>query len=99
MVHHLTNATGATIWLMFALASVGCTGADTVPLDLDGTVPLVEAPSTTGDINAAARAEGRRLAEQQCLDNPELSEGVVQIAEPDSSVVVAEIIVDCSEVR
>jgi len=85
--------------LALSLSLVACGSQDTVPLDLDGTVPLVEVPEHSNAGNDAASAEGRRLAAQQCLDNPDLDEGIVQIAQPDTGVVVAEILVQCSEVR
>ena len=76
-----------------------CGQQDTVPLDLEGTVPLVDPPVHSDTGNEEARAQGQQLAEQQCLDDPTLEEGVVQIAKPDTGVVVAEIVVECSEVR
>lgn len=86
---------------MIALATglAACSSQDTVPLDLDGTIPLLEPPEHSNAGNDAASAEGRRLAAQQCLDDPDLVKGVVQIAQPDTGVVVAEIVVECSEVR
>lgn len=96
MVRRIQCAALATA-VTFAL--VACTGRETVPIDLDGTIPLVETTVQSNEANAAAAAEGRRLAEQQCLDDPTLEEGLVQIAQPDTGVVVAEIVVPCDEVR
>lgn len=85
--------------MTLALGLAACSSQDTVPLDLDGTIPLVEPPDNANAANDVASTEGRRLAIQQCLDDSELVEGVVQIAQPDTGVVVAEIVVQCSEVR
>lgn len=57
-------------------------------------VPVLE-----DDPNAEAREQIRQLAEQQCLDDPTKTEGVIRIVEPDTEQVVGEMIVDCAEVR
>jgi hypothetical protein len=85
--------------LLVGLGAAACTEQDTVPLDLDGTVPLVEPPAHSDSGNEEAQAEGQRLARQQCLEDPSLEEGVVQIVQPETDFVVAEIVVNCSEVR
>ncbi len=89
--------------LLFALGLaagvVACSEQDTVPLDLDGTIPLVDPPAHSDAGNEEAREQGQQLAEQQCLDDPQLAEGVVKIVQPETDFVVAEIVVDCSEVR
>jgi hypothetical protein len=41
----------------------------------------------------------RDAAEQQCLDDPDLAEGYVRAVSPDTDEVMAELSVDCPEVR
>ena len=41
----------------------------------------------------------RDAAEQQCLDDPDLAEGYVRAVSPDTDEVMAELSVDCTEVR
>ncbi len=41
----------------------------------------------------------RDAAEQQCLDDPDLAEGYVRAVSPDTDEVMAELSVDCAEVR
>ncbi len=41
----------------------------------------------------------RDAAEQQCVDDPTLVEGYVRAVSPDTEEVLAEISVDCTEVR
>ena len=87
--------------LVAVLISVGCTTEQPTPLDFDGA-PVTTASSavpTTEDPNAASRAMGQQLAEQQCLDDPTKTEGVVEVAQPETGIVVAEIVVDCADVR
>lgn len=95
--NHLLVRCFVALCLVVGLA--GCSEQETVPLDIEGTIPLVEPPAHSDTGNEEARAQGQLLAEQQCLDDPTLEEGIVQIAKPDTNVVVAEIVVDCSEVR
>ena len=85
--------------LLIGLGAAACTDQNTVPLDLDGTVPPVDPPAHADTGNEEARAEGQRLAEQQCFDDPTLEKGIVQIVQPETDFVVAEIVVDCSELR
>lgn len=51
------------------------------------------------DPNAAQRSQVFGFAEQQCLDDPDLETGIVQIATPDTGEVVNEVSVPCEEVR
>ncbi len=51
------------------------------------------------DPNAEERDRVRQLAEQQCLDDPAKTEGVIRIVDPQTDQVVSEFVVDCAEVR
>ncbi len=77
--------------------------ATTVPLhdtDDGSAGGLTDAPADgSADPNSAQRSMVFGLAEQQCLDDPELAQGVVQIAMPDTGEVVNEVSVECDEVR
>lgn len=83
---------------VIAFSAASCTGEEPVPIDLNATVPPTSAPDEN-DPNAAQRQEIQQLAEQQCLDDPELEEGTVRIVDPVTNEVVSELIVQCSEVR
>ncbi|MFW2381509.1 MAG: hypothetical protein ACN4GZ_07105 [Acidimicrobiales bacterium] len=85
-------------WLaVAALLLVGCAGEEPQEIDLTETIP----PTTSNpdDPNAAQRAEMRRLAEQQCIDDPSKDVGTVRIIDPETNEQVSELIVQCSEVR
>jgi len=41
----------------------------------------------------------RDAAAQQCLDDPDLAEGYVRAVSPDTDEVLAEIAVDCADIR
>lgn len=51
------------------------------------------------DINEQSQAKVIELARQQCLDDPDQAEGVVQIVDPGTDEVVNEYRVDCDTVR
>lgn len=55
--------------------------------------------TTTEDPNAEARQQVIDAAEQQCLDDPDLDEGVVRIVDAETDEVVNEYRVDCDDVR
>lgn len=90
---------------------VGCSSEDAAPVDLDETSvssPIAESggSDTPGDVppsddptNAASSALARRYAEQQCFDDPDAEEGVIEIVHPESNSVVARIVADCADVR
>lgn len=77
----------------------GCTGEEPVEIDLDATIPPTSAPADSDDPNAAQRQELQQLAEQQCLNDPELVEGTVRIVDPATNEIVSELIIQCAEVR
>lgn len=95
---------------LFALALVvgACSGETAEPIDLRATVPTTDAPTETTlgeaeqqitDDNEAQRQVAVGYAEQQCLEDPDLEEGYVQIVVPDTDEKVGEITADCAEVR
>jgi hypothetical protein len=85
------------VLVVATLVLVGCTGEEPEEIDLNATIP----PTTLddNDPNAAQREEMRRLAEQQCIDDPSKQVGIVRIIDPETNEQVAELIVECSEVR
>lgn len=99
----------APVVAVAAMVSVACTeGEEPVPVDLDATTTTTQASSATtategtlpeDDPNAEARQMVIDAAEQQCLDDPELAEGVVRIVDPETDQVLNEYVADCDEVR
>ncbi len=96
--------------IVLSLLGASCSSEEPVPIDFSGsdsTTTTVEAnphsesesAGSGGDANAGQRALVLGLAEQQCLDDPALETGVVQIAIPDTGEVVSEVQADCVEVR
>ncbi len=89
--------------LLASALLMACTGEASTPIDLRATTtsapPVTGVPLLDDDPNAEAREQIRQLAEQQCLDDPTKTEGVVRIVEPETEQVVGELIVDCAEVR
>lgn len=88
-------AVGSALVIMLS----GCTGEEPVEIDLDATIPPTSVSADPDDPNAAQRQELQQLAEQQCLNDPELTEGTVRIVDPETNEVVSELIVQCDEVR
>ena len=86
--------------LTSALALVGCTGEDAVPID-PANPPVLDDEGDLTDVTHLVEptAQMRELAEQQCHDDPALGQGVVQAVDPQTDEVVSEITVDCSELR
>lgn len=84
---------------VIAFGFTSCTGEEPVPIDLNSTVPPTTAAADENDPNAAQRQEIQQLAEQQCLDDPDLEEGTVRIVDPATDEIVSELIIPCSEVR
>ncbi len=87
------------IAIAIALISLSCTGEEPVEIDLRETVPPTSAVEESDDPNAAEKARLQELAEQQCLDDPSLSEGTVRIVDPSTGEVVSELVLPCEEVR
>ena len=87
--------------LLSVLGLGGCTSEDATPVDLQQqpTTPAVTPTDSSADQNEAARAQARAFAAQQCFDDPEASEGVIQIVDPETDQVVGTVTVDCAEAR
>lgn len=81
-----------------ACSSEGATPVDLDPVDQPATSSASPA-SSPDDQNDAAREQARAYATQQCLDDPEATEGVIQIVDPDTDQVAATVTVDCAAVR
>ena len=77
----------------------GCTGEEPIPVDLTETIPATTLAPDPDDPNAAERGRMQDLAAQQCLDDPELSEGVTRLVDPETNEAVAEVTVDCTTIR
>lgn len=79
--------------LAFALISLSCSDADPDPAQ-------EPTPPTTGAHVIEADAEMRLLAERQCLDDSELEQGEVRAVDPnDPEQILAQVVVDCADVR
>lgn len=86
----------------------GCSGEKATPVDLNVTTTVADDEDTgsesvlEGDVDDP-NAEQNRVtlgyAEQQCLDDPELDQGYVQIVDPSTDEKVGEVTADCEEVR
>ncbi len=93
------------------LVASACAEEPAVEIDLNTTVRAASsATSSTTEIaaddngqrqdpNAEQNRITRRYAEQQCLDDPKLDQGYVQIVDPSTNEKVGEVTVDCEEVR
>ncbi len=92
-----------------AFFMVGCTGEEATVVDLDATtttaaterssVPTMSDEVDPDDPNAEARELVVEAARRQCLDDPDLDEGVVRIVAEATGEVANEYRVDCNEVR
>lgn len=88
--------------LLSILAFGACSSEDATPVDLDPAdqpATSVSPATSSDDQNDAAREQAREYATQQCLDDPEATEGVIRIVDPDTDEVAATVTVDCAEVR
>lgn len=81
-------------WLLATSALLAACSEETTPIGLDPTTTVVGA-----DPNAEVRAEAQGYADQQCLDDPELAEGVLEIVDPDTEEIVGRITANCASVR
>ncbi len=90
------------------LLGSACTGETAVPIDLDSTTSIIGTEDGAGggqtdqsdrDPNAEQNRITIGYAEQQCLDDPELKQGYVQIVDPATQTKVGEVTVDCAQVR
>ncbi len=89
--------------MVAASVLIGCSGEDATPIDLDQTTTLTSTSSlatlTPEQENAESRSLAEKLATQQCLDDPEAEQGLIRIVDPETDLIVAEIAVDCADVR
>ncbi len=85
--------------VMTSALMLGCTGEEPIPVNLDETVPATTLAPDPDDLNAAERERMEDLATQQCLDDPQLMEGVTRLVDPETNEAVAEVTVDCATVR
>lgn len=87
--------TGLLLFSGAALA--GCVDDSATPID--PARPPVTADLTDVTHTMEPTSQMEEAAEQQCLDDPGLAEGYVKAVDPSSQETLAEITVDCSEVR
>lgn len=88
----------AVVALVLGLGLAACSGEEAVPID------PANPPTTLPDLTDVTHGleptdQMREAAEQQCLDDPELDEGYIRAVDPDTEAVMAELTVDCAEVR
>ena len=78
-----------------ALLVSACTGEDATPI-----VPGATTTGPTTPHQLEPTDQMRELAEQQCLDDPALEQGVVNAIDPaNEEQVLASVVVECSDVR
>lgn len=84
-----------------SLLGAACTAEDATPIDPANPPDFEDDPGDLTDVTHVLEPtpQMQELAEQQCLDDPELAEGLVQAVDPDTDAVVSEIRVDCADVR
>ncbi len=70
-----------------------------LPVEATTTVPAGASYDVSGHINNEGVGMGLDLARQQCLDDPSLDEGLVQMADEATGEVVAEFRQVCADVR
>lgn len=84
--------------LATALVAVGCSGDEATPID------PANPPTTTTDLTGVTHQleptdQMRDAAAEQCLDDPTLDEGYVRAVDPETDRILAELTIDCDEVR
>ncbi len=90
----------ALVALVAALTVLGvaCSGEEAIPIDpANPPTTAVDLTDVTHQIEPTEQM--RDAAEQQCLDDATLAEGYVRAVEPDTEEILAEVTVDCVEVR
>lgn len=83
---------------LFAVLALGllsaCSGSSEPPVE----EPSLEfLPDVTHVLEPTDQM--RQAAEQQCLDDPDLAEGYVRAVSPDTEEILAEVSIDCTDVR
>ncbi len=80
------------------LVAVACSGEEAIPIDpANPPTTAVDLTDVTHQIEPTQQMQD--AAEQQCLDDPALTEGYVRAVDPDTEEILAEFSVDCDEVR
>ncbi len=83
-----------------ALAVAGCTNEETTPVEPGAPLPSPAATAETTPHLLEPTEQMRELAEQQCRDDPDLDEGVVNAVDPaDPDQILSSVVVDCDQVR
>ena len=77
--------------------AVGCSGEEAVPIDPANPPTTLDLTDVTHRLEPTEQMQD--LAEQQCLDDPDLDEGFVEAVDPDTDQVMSQVTVDCDEVR
>lgn len=96
--HPVTPGVLGLILAVGGVVLVSCTGEEAVPID------PANPPTTLPDLTDVTHRleptdEMRTAAEQQCHDAPDLVQGYVRAVDPSTGEVLAELTVDCDEVR
>jgi len=79
-------------------AGAACSGEEAIPIDpANPPTTAVDLTEVTHQIEPTQQM--RDAAEQQCLDDATLAEGYVRAVEPETEEILAEVTVDCAEVR
>ena len=86
----------ASVALLCGLA-IGCSGEEAVPIDPANPPTTIDLTDVTHRLEPTEQMQD--LAEQQCLDDPDLDEGFVQAVDPDTDQIMSQVTVDCAEVR
>lgn len=92
--------------VVMALAVASCQGdqadspdPDPVVANPHGSIDLTGDLGHEDDPNAESRQLIRQLARRQCLDDPDLDEGLIRMVNPETGATVNEFTLDCDEVR
>ena len=84
----------APVIVLIAVMAAACTGEDATPV-----VPGAPTGATTPH-QLEPTDQMRELAEQQCLDDPDLEVGEINAVDPnDTDQVLATVAIDCATVR
>jgi hypothetical protein len=80
---------------------VGCLSEDATPIgEIDPPAVTSTVPADGIPHQLEPTEQMRELAERQCLDDPQLEQGEVSAVAPaDPDVTLAQVVVDCAEVR
>lgn len=81
-----------------SVLAAGCSGEEAVPIDpANPPTTAVDLTDVTHQIEPTEQM--REAAEQQCLDDASLVQGYVRAVDPETEEILAELSVDCAEVR